>query len=68
MRNRPPADMRLTMSAADPLNLVGIVVPGDRVPATAGRSVSFHNGVAVPPDASDDQFSRAKYPALAFTS
>jgi hypothetical protein len=56
------------VSAADSLNLVGIVVPGDRVPATAGRSVSFHNGVAVQPDPSDAQFSRAKYPALAFTS
>lgn len=36
-----------TLSAADPLNLVGIVVPGDRVPANSGRLVAFRDGVAV---------------------
>ena len=35
------------MNAADPLNLVGILVPGDRVPATTGRTVSFRDGAAV---------------------
>jgi hypothetical protein len=28
------------------LNLVGILVPGDRVPANSGRLVTFRNGVA----------------------
>ena len=36
----------ITLSAADPLNLVGILVPGERVPAISGRTVSFRNGVA----------------------
>ncbi|MEY2411921.1 MAG: ATP-dependent helicase Lhr and Lhr-like helicase [Acidobacteriaceae bacterium] len=40
----------VTISAADPLNLVGIVVPGDRVPAISGRTVTFRDGVAVPPE------------------
>ncbi len=35
----------VTLSAADPLNLVGILVPGDRVPAIPGREVRFRNGV-----------------------
>lgn len=39
-----------TISAADPLNLVGIVVPGERVPANSGRVVAFRDGVAVEPD------------------
>ncbi len=39
----------VTVSAADPLNLVGIVVPGDRVAANSGRTVAFRDGVAVPP-------------------
>src|SRR5437588_4777104 len=37
----------LTLSAADPLNLVGIIVPGERVPAISGKTVSFRDGVAV---------------------
>jgi ATP-dependent helicase Lhr and Lhr-like helicase len=39
-----------TISAADPLNLVGIVVPGERVPANSGSVVAFRDGVAVEPD------------------
>ncbi|MGA7755149.1 MAG: DEAD/DEAH box helicase, partial [Candidatus Sulfotelmatobacter sp.] len=47
MRNLPLSGETLTLSAADPLNLVGILVPGDRVPAISGRSVSYRDGVAV---------------------
>ncbi len=36
----------ITVSAADPLNLVGIIVPGERVPAISGRFVTFRDGVA----------------------
>jgi len=35
----------ITLSAADPLNLVGIVVPGSRVPALAANSVIYVDGV-----------------------
>ena len=35
----------ITLSAADPLNLVGIAVPGPRVPALHTNSVSFRDGV-----------------------
>jgi ATP-dependent Lhr-like helicase len=37
----------ITLSAADPLNLVGILVPGDRVPAISGNSVTFRDGAAI---------------------
>jgi ATP-dependent Lhr-like helicase len=36
----------IALSAADPLNLVGILVPGDRVPAISGNSVTYRGGVA----------------------
>jgi ATP-dependent Lhr-like helicase len=35
---------RVVIAAADPLNLVGIIVPGDRIPAISGRSVVFRDG------------------------
>ncbi len=47
MRNLPLTGDTITLSAADPLNLVGILVPGERVPAISGRSVSYRDGVAV---------------------
>jgi ATP-dependent Lhr-like helicase len=36
---------RVVIAAADPLNLVGIIVPGERIPAISGRSVTFRNGM-----------------------
>jgi ATP-dependent Lhr-like helicase len=38
---------RISISAADPLNLVGIVIPGERVPALSGNRVLFEQGTAV---------------------
>jgi ATP-dependent Lhr-like helicase len=45
-RKLPPTGDTITVSAADPLNLVGIIVPGERVPAISGKIVSFRDGVA----------------------
>ena len=36
---------RIVISAADPLNLVGIVVPGERIPAISGKSLTFRDGL-----------------------
>jgi len=47
MRSLPLSGETITISAADPLNLVGILVPGERVPAISGRSVGYRDGVAV---------------------
>jgi ATP-dependent helicase Lhr and Lhr-like helicase len=49
-RGLPVSDERINVSAADPLNLVGIVVPGERVAANSGRFVAFRDGVAIPPE------------------
>src|SRR6202167_3456910 len=46
-RKMPPTGEAITLSAADPLNLVGILVPGERVPAISGKIVVFRDGVAV---------------------
>ncbi len=35
------------LSACDPLNLVGVVVPGQRIPAIAGRRLRLRDGVAL---------------------
>jgi len=48
MRKQQPSGELITVSAADPLNLVGILVPGPRVAANSGKSVSFRDGVALP--------------------
>ena len=47
MRSLPLSGETITVSAADPLNLVGILVPGERVPAISGRSVTYRDGIAV---------------------
>ncbi len=47
MRNLPASGEVLTISAADPLNLVGFIVPGERVAAISGKYVSFRDGIAV---------------------
>jgi ATP-dependent Lhr-like helicase len=41
-------DETIVIAAADPLNLVGIVVPGDRIPAISGRTVTFRSGIYSP--------------------
>ena len=46
-RKMPVTGETITLSAADPLNLVGILVPGERVPAISGKIVTFCDGAAV---------------------
>jgi ATP-dependent helicase Lhr and Lhr-like helicase len=42
-----PSGDSLTLSAADPLNLVGIIIPGQRVPPISGKSVIVKDGAAI---------------------
>ena len=49
-RKREPTGEITTISAADPLNLVGIVVPGERVAANSGKLVAFRDGVGLDPE------------------
>jgi ATP-dependent Lhr-like helicase len=44
-RKMPKSGEVITLSAADPLNLVGIIVPGARVPAISGKTVTYRDGV-----------------------
>ncbi len=46
-RRRPRDGALVAVSAADPLNLVGILTPGDRVPAIAQNRVLYRDGVPV---------------------
>jgi ATP-dependent Lhr-like helicase len=43
-RKRPASEDFVSLSAADPLNLTGILLPGARVPALAGNRVLLRNG------------------------
>ncbi len=47
MRKLDSSQGTITLSAADPLNLVGILIPGDRVPAISGNSVTYRDGASV---------------------
>ena len=44
-RQLPATGEPATVSAADPLNLVGIIVPGDRVPSISGHHVHYQDGI-----------------------
>jgi ATP-dependent Lhr-like helicase len=45
VRRRPDTGQVVSLSAADPLNLVGLLSPGARVPALVGNRVLFRDGV-----------------------
>ncbi len=47
LRRRPPDGKLVSVSAADPLNLVGILVPGPKVAALSGNRVLFRDGVPI---------------------
>jgi ATP-dependent Lhr-like helicase len=48
MRDQRPSGEVITVSATDPLNLLGILVPGERIAASSGKAVAFRDGVALP--------------------
>jgi ATP-dependent helicase Lhr and Lhr-like helicase len=50
MRSLQPDGETITLSSADPLNFVGILVPGERIPTNSGKPISFRDGVALPPE------------------
>ena len=47
IRKRPLTGETIVLSAADPLNLVGVVLPGPRIPALGTNSVSYTDGAVV---------------------
>jgi ATP-dependent Lhr-like helicase len=51
-RSQQPTHELIRIAAADPLNLVGIILPGDRIPANSGRSFALRDGTVAEPDLS----------------
>jgi ATP-dependent Lhr-like helicase len=47
IRRTGPDDQLIAISAADPLNLTGIVTPGDRIRTAAGNRIVYRNGVPI---------------------
>jgi ATP-dependent Lhr-like helicase len=45
VRKEGPQGRLISISAADPLNLVGVVTPGDKVPALRKNRIVFGDGV-----------------------
>ncbi len=62
MRNLAASGELVTISAADPLNLVGFIVPGERVAAISGKYVSFRDGVAVEGEERVDRHAQGRWP------
>lgn len=50
MRNIEPSGEIVRIHAADPMNLVGILLPGDRIAANSGKVITLRDGVMVEPD------------------
>ncbi len=68
IRREERAGEAVRIAAADPLNLVGILTPGPRVPAHPGVWLEFRDGAHVPDEASDAGGKAAARDALAAES
>jgi len=69
LRAMKRADKRgevVRLSACDPLNLVGIITPGPRVPATLANAVAFEDGVPVTAERAAIALRPAGNPALGY--
>ncbi len=49
LRKQPPTGETVTISAADPLNLVGILVPGQKIASHFSQMITYKDGVPVEP-------------------
>lgn len=47
VRNRAPGGELVVVSGCDPLNLVGTLLPGTKMPAVAGNRLLYRDGVPV---------------------
>ncbi len=47
IRREEPSGQTVRISACDPLNLVGIITPGPRVPAVPGHHINYRDGVPI---------------------
>jgi ATP-dependent helicase Lhr and Lhr-like helicase len=68
-RRHPTADQWVSVSGADPLNLVGILTSGPRLPALAGNRLSNRDGIPTAVLIADDiQFLEALDDATEWTA
>jgi ATP-dependent Lhr-like helicase len=49
VRKTPVNEERITVNATDPLNLVGVLVPGARVPSIRTNQITYVDGVPLQP-------------------
>jgi ATP-dependent Lhr-like helicase len=54
IRNRPRQGDLIAISAADPLNLTGLITPGQRVPTQQSHRLLYRDGVPIALGANDD--------------
>ncbi|HEY2145868.1 MAG TPA: DEAD/DEAH box helicase, partial [Steroidobacteraceae bacterium] len=47
VRRKAPGEQILALSAADPLNLIGILTPGSRLPSLAGNRLLYRDGLPI---------------------
>ncbi|HEY2678348.1 MAG TPA: DEAD/DEAH box helicase [Steroidobacteraceae bacterium] len=47
VRRKAPGETYLALSAADPLNLIGILTPGARLPSIAGNRLLYRDGMPI---------------------
>jgi ATP-dependent Lhr-like helicase len=47
IRRAGEEEITVLLSAADPLNLVGIILPGTKVPPASGQAIALRNGVPI---------------------
>jgi ATP-dependent helicase Lhr and Lhr-like helicase len=56
VRREEPSGQVVRVSACDPLNLVGIITPGPRVPAVPGHHVDYRDGVPILHESRPERF------------
>jgi ATP-dependent Lhr-like helicase len=68
IRREPPRGEIVRLSACDPLNLVGIITPGPRIPATLTNAVVYKDGVPQTGDATSTTNAPPTRPVLPIPS
>lgn len=61
-RRKADAGQYLSVSAADPLNLVGIITPGARLPSLAGNRLLYRDGLPIATYAAEEVHHLAELP------
>jgi ATP-dependent Lhr-like helicase len=56
MRKDAPSEQIVRLSAADPLNLTGIILPGEKIASNSGRIITLRNGVLAEADEAISEF------------